>query len=620
MRRSGLAVLASLVLLACGHGSPGGTPCQHNFDCKAGEGCVDNVCQKLPCGGCQPDQACGTNGQCVAAQGAVCTAVTSCPTGYPCNSGGICSKPCTLNSQCDPGLLCNGDTKSCAQCISNSDCASVKGKPVCDTDGTYPAALTAAGQGSCVQCVVDFDCVKALGSGHFCDAHVCKVGCASNNDCNSALNETCDTSTTPGKCVQCHTNNDCAAAYGQSASVCDDTKHCVQCWGSDQTSANTSCGGGTNECNLTTKTCVQCLPANNASGADCGSLVNGSMDPHDARTCDPATNSCTCGPLVPNCTGTYAAGCQTDSQCGCPRNVFPGATEDACVPMYPHQITCSHDSDCGAGNHCVTASTNYCADAAGNAIITSGEHCDPNRNTMPGVTGATLGACVDCTNNTHCEYRITNSTLYPDSSGNHPFAKLNGARCVADNCVEGCDADADCYPNHVSDGSKICHLGLSGDPNNHKCVTCNCDNVSADGTYCDYLANNTTRACANDSQGRLQVCDHDTLQCRRKREGEVCLADNECGAPMPGSDCQTVSTNFPDGFCVKIYPGDSVSGRPDQWCSPGLQTGRCASFCGDGCTCVGAQACGQAEDPQNQQGMVCVPSSCTCTSSNSSCP
>src|SRR5438132_2340409 len=163
MPRIGMAFLAS-VFLACGHASAncGGTPCQHNFDCKSGEGCIDGTCQSLPCGGCQPDQACGTDGQCITAQGASCGSVVACPTTYPCNSGGTCAKPCTVNADCEAGFVCNSGLKSCTECAFDTQCAGNKaGKTHCDPD-----------HGACVACNVNLDCVKALGTGHFCDAHV----------------------------------------------------------------------------------------------------------------------------------------------------------------------------------------------------------------------------------------------------------------------------------------------------------------------------------------------------------------------------------------------------------------------------------------------------------------
>ena len=458
MRLPGCLLAVCLAVLACGKGTPNGQQCQHNFDCKAGEGCVNGTCEVLPCGGCQADEACRADEKCVPAQGAACADHT-CPAAYPCNSGGVCAKPCVVNGNCDTGFFCNSALKSCTECAFDSQCAGKTGKPVCNTDN-----------GTCAACNVNFDCVKALGSGHYCDAHVCKVGCKTTADCNAGLNETCDTSTIPGKCVQCHTNTDCQNAFGASAGACDDTGHCVQCWGTTQAAASHDfCSGGLSECNLATKTCVQCIADHNATGEDCGISSGGTMYAQDARTCNADTYMC-------------VAGCQFDSQCGCPH--WSGGPESDCLnPDGTHRRP-------------------------------DQEHCDPRRTTMAGVTGPTLGACVQCTVNTHCEYKITGTTLYGGTYGS-----LNGSRCVSDSCVEGCDTDNDCWPDHTNSNGKICHLGSSLDPNNHKCVQCKCDVLSADGTYCEALTNGQP-ACVAGAGGALRVCDAATLNCRPKRQGE----------------------------------------------------------------------------------------------------
>jgi hypothetical protein len=418
----------------------------------------------------------------------------------------------------------------------------------------------------CVECDISLDCTKALGSGHYCAAHACLQGCATDNDCNAGAGETCDTSTTPGKCIQCHTNADCVT-QGSTASACDDTNHCVQCWGTSQAQANTFCTSGTPECNLTTKTCVQCLVANNQSGADCGYLTGGPKDPHDEQTCSAATSSC-------------VAGCQFEEQCGCPRT-GPGNTESACV-RYAVQ-----------------------------------EHCDTARTQSVDVTGATEGACVECrpSTNIDCEYKVKGNTQYSGA-----YATLNGAHCVNDSCVEGCDTAADCYPDHVDNGTKLCHIGPAGDPNNHKCVQCGCDNVSADGTYCEYKADGVTRACPNTGTGHPQVCDHDTLNCRRKEQGETCLTNSECGATFAGSTCGAVGGTG-SGFCMFQFDGtDTCTGSQcgPFYCVAGSQTGRCANFCDGVCSCGSGAVCGNGEDPAGTPNKICAPNSCNC--SISSCP
>ncbi|TMA32037.1 MAG: hypothetical protein E6J88_02980 [Deltaproteobacteria bacterium] len=146
MRLPGCLLAVCLAIVACGKGAPNGNQCQHNFDCKAGEGCVNGTCEVLPCGGCQADEACGADEKCVPAQGAACADHT-CPAAYPCNSGGVCAKPCVVNGDCDTGFFCNSALKSCTECAFDSQCAGKTGKPVCNTDN-----------GTCAACNVNFDC------------------------------------------------------------------------------------------------------------------------------------------------------------------------------------------------------------------------------------------------------------------------------------------------------------------------------------------------------------------------------------------------------------------------------------------------------------------------------
>lgn len=568
MRRFAAAAAAVCLLAACGKGtSTGGTSCTHDFDCKAGEGCVNGTCESLPCGGCQADQACSTGGTCISAQGAACSAVVACPAGFPCNAGGTCAKPCTVNADCEAGFVCNSGLKSCTQCAFNGDCKSAKGTPVCDTDPTAGASAS-SGQGLCVECNVGLDCTKALGSGHYCANHVCKPGCASTNDCNAGAGETCDTSTTPGKCIQCHTNTDCQTQFGSVAGICDDTNHCVQCWAADQATASSQCTP--DECNLTTKTCVQCLVANNASGKDCGYGPPGTRDPHDESTCNPNTSQC-------------APGCASDAQCGCPRSA---GVETGC-PRFAVQ-----------------------------------EHCDPAKTTSADQTGTTIGACVECRPNhgEDCSYTVIGNHQYTNgTSGANPYAVNNGAYCVNDSCVAGCNADADCWPDHTSSNGKICHLGPAGDPNNHKCVTCACDIVSADGTYCEFKADGVTRACAN-SGTHPQVCDHSTLTCRRKSQGESCFTNSECGATASGSTCSPISAGG-DGYCMFQFDGtDTCTGAAcgPFYCVAGGNSGRCADLCDGTCSCQSNSTCGLGKDPSNTGAHVCAENSCNCTVST--CP
>ena len=498
------AAVASLALLlsACGGGGQpgsvlpdGGTACTKNSQCPSGQGCVSGGCQALPCGGCQPDEACADTGQCVAAQGAGCPQA-GCPTGYSC-TGSFCAKPCTLDADCPSKSVCNSSLGKCAQCTFDTQCAGVTGKPRCD-----------GSSGTCVACTQPIDCPH----GNFCDttAHTCTPGCKVTGDCNVAIGEKCDTTAgTPGRCIQCAVDNDCKNTDGTSTltPACDPTGHCVAC------TADKYCPLGTPRCETTSKTCVQCLASNNATGTDCGVIAGATTrDAHDARTCNAATHSC-------------VDGCQFDTQCGCPRDASGNETN---CGRYPHS-SCLKDSDCNkvgtTGNTCVgaNATTVGVCKNGGASVVIGAEHCDPAL-TKNGDNAASLGACAECVKdpdpadpNKQCRYRVLGATGATNYGGS--FAALNGSRCVNDVCVEGCDSNTDCP------ASKICHLSSNvNDPNRNKCVSCSCDGATlTDLAWCNDGAN-----CPNDSGGP-RVCDSATLSCRHKRFNETCSHTNECG-------------------------------------------------------------------------------------------
>jgi len=539
------ASLVACTLLACGgSGQPGGNPdggqaCERNRDCPSGMGCVQNVCVALPCGGCQPEEACSDNGTCVPAQGAPCPSA-GCPAGYPCN-GTVCAKPCTLDADCDKGFVCNSALGRCAQCTFNSQCAGVAGKPKCDS-----------ASGTCVACLDPIDCAP----GSFCDTptHSCKPGCRVNSDCNQSAGERCDgaTSSTPGRCIQCGSDTECCPGSPPGSCptpACDSIGHCVGC------TSDRFCALGSPRCDLTTKTCVQCLPANNATGTDCGQrfYTGGPLDPHVEKTCKPETHSC-------------VDGCEFDTQCGCPRD--KDGKETNC-PRYPK----------------LSGST-----------VTSGEHCDPTKS-----TNGSLGTCVECLtgHNDHCRYRVKGSTEYAGA-----FALFNGGRCVSDVCVDGCDADADCT------SGKICHLSASpGDPLNNKCVDCNCEGKTVyDNAWC--------ADSAKCSGGK--ICDKSTLLCRKKRFNETCDLSGECGdvndpaVSQPGSQCVPVPA-----ICVKEFMPATTG--PFTFCKDqGPTLGKCGIPCSDFVSnlCVADQycpfstTCRSARDTLGGTGKYCIPPKC----------
>ena len=522
----------------------------------------------LACGGgrsatapqCAHDRDCPVGQGCVNSLCAPLPCAGACQPDQACGNDGKCAPAqgaTCADHTCPAGYPCNG--ASCAKgCTLNSDCDPGS---VCNSQLHSCAQCTfnndcagVAGKtrcdsltGVCVACQANIDCTTAVGPDHICANHACVPGCQADADCNAGTGERCDgaTPTSPGRCIQCKSKNDC----GVGAPACDETGHCVGCFGASQAEANGFCGPGSPECDLPSKTCVACLTANNASGLDCGYQGTTPPDPHFAQTCNAATHSC-----VP--------GCASDAQCGCPRTAAGGAESNSCGRL-PDQ-----------------------------------EHCDPARTTMNGAPS--LGACVQCRPklNADCAYKVRGTTEY-----NGAYATFNGARCVSDTCVEGCDTSADCP------GNRICHLGGPGDANNHKCVECACDSPGADPTWCD------AAVC----QAKGDVCDVSSLLCRRKRQSEKCLASAECG---DASD-PTIGACVPStGFCLyTARPNDPQ--QPQTSCSPSQAFGRCAIACDDlganrcvgGTPCPSLSVCETATNEGNTKspppsGTYCVPNSC----------
>ena len=566
--RLACALAVSALLAACGSGDTGGpdagASCTKSSQCGVGEGCIGGHCTQLPCGGCQPDELCQDSGSCTPAQGARCP-TAGCPAGFKCNKAGVCSKPCLLDGDCgDPKLVCNSATGTCAQCIFDSQCTKVAGKPRCDSSS-----------GNCVACLQPLDCTSALGSGHFCDqtTHACGVGCRDTGDCDPHNSERCDgaTASAPGKCVQCTAATEAQDCAGGVAPACDATGKCVIC------TADKYCGSEYPRCDTTTQTCVECVPAHNATGEDCG--TNAVRDPHDEKTCDPAAKAC-------------VDGCASDAQCGCP--IDPGT----------HLMT-----DC--------------------SLRHSGLHCDPALTTMPGVGGGTLhgtlGGCVECVANVDCHCKVkgsTGSTAGCDADW-PSLGALNGARCVKDTttgwgaCQAGCDANADCP------SGKLC--SLSGQTA-HTCVECSCaGGVSADGTWCDDpIGKDLIGGCPQSGPSSYKVCDAKTLTCRLKRQNEECDASKECGDTTKDPSDPThpwYGQCIPGAqFCIKSAHSYALP-PVDKFCDPGKNHGRCGIGCDDvqantcdsgaGTPCPSGSFCGNANAIDKQPSETAVGKYCT---------
>jgi hypothetical protein len=186
--------------------------------------------------------------------------------------------------------------------------------------------------------------------------------------------------------------------------------------------------------------------------------------------------------------------------------------------------------------------------------------------------------------------------------------------CVADVCTEGCNTDADCYPNRTPDGSKVCHVG-GGLNLDHKCVECSCNTLSADGTYCEGAGQT---GCTGN-----EVCDASALTCRKKRLGETCSAGAECGDLTDPELGGCIGSSAACIFSVETGP----VGAGTAYCSATANVGRCGIPCDDpqdnmcnsgaSLSCPSGSACTQtvSSNPENaggpSSGKYCAPSSCS---------
>jgi hypothetical protein len=581
-----LALLAaSLLATACGDGdppAPAPQACSTALPCPLGQTCVGGTCQSDPCGGlCAADQLCTDAGACAAAQGASCQAGL-CPTGFQCTAQNLCAKSCQRDAQCGAGLVCNASY--CVECFPDDTKAVA-------CNGVAASTKPWCSGGRCVQCRPN---TRDCPSGGFCNpaSSSCVPGCRTSDDCNVGGGEHCEgaTASAPGRCVQCSvsptvTASDPGCPFNipgvPDLPACNPDGVCVKC------RADRFCPVATPHCNVASAasaasafTCVSCLPANDATGLDCGRLATATStakDPHTGKTCDPGSFTCT-------------TGCRSDAQCGCTAD--PATGKPIACPRRFLQ-----------------------------------EKCDPALRSMivDGTSTSSIGGCVECTANVDCRCKVqgASATTTPSCAGWPGLGGLNGARCTKDGngygaCTEGCDADADC-PSGLT-------CSLSG-ANAHKCVQCKCP-VGATGAFCDNpAAPGVVGGCglSGGATGVQLVCDTATLLCRLKRQGEPCSASAECGDqgdPTIGACLKGAH------FCVKNAHG--YTNPQELYCDPGKATGRCGTACVDndpavnscngaspparcpsGSLCKTATSIDQPPGGLATTGKYCVPDLCT---------
>lgn len=189
-RGAGVAVMAGVVLLACGTRTwsfdgdggttaeaSGATSCSVDSDCVALDlHCDPGSGQCVPCivdSQCSPPLP-----RCVLQQCVQCAGPGDCPGGQTCETPGLtCVTSCADGGSCPQGTSCDTTRGVCVGCSSNADCATSSAGHVCDVPS-----------GRCVQCLsdaqcafptrrcnpADDQCVQCL-TGADCDDHVCNT-------------------------------------------------------------------------------------------------------------------------------------------------------------------------------------------------------------------------------------------------------------------------------------------------------------------------------------------------------------------------------------------------------------------------------------------------------------
>lgn len=321
--------------------------------------------------------------------------------------------------------------------------------------------------------------------------------------------------------------------------------------------------------------------------AACGDNLNPG-GPVDAATIDAAIDAPTDAAIDARVCPQVAAGqpggpCSSDAQCDsasgagdgyCLVNAQGGVTWPSQGYCINRLGTCTMDSQCGAGNVCVTidagtpdafsacmtgcaADPCACPDGMLCAASFSGSPLDKMA-CVPGNAGAIDGSpCAgfgDCDVNSICrndgfefpggqcmQVGCTIGTDTTCSSGGDGHCIDPGFVTAGTGCVDRCDTDADC---RMADG--------------YECF----DGGGTVGKYC-----------------------------RHPATGDACAADGDCGAAAIW-DCRT-GASYPGGYCTIQNACNPTNG---EGCSPGSSVcydpaGADTPYCVDRCTGTGQGTC-----------------------------
>lgn len=496
------------------------------------------------------------------AEAGPCTVNADCkndPVGPTCDNGLLGTKtcikfPCILTDTCNekfPSQLtwCDNTAKFC--------------KPDAENGEPFPAgagACTSNNQGAsvCVGSVCDpkaQTCGIALGNGTCQETKHCTSSKCQKEDPADSTYETCV------ECLVINVNADCKDS--PKGKICDGIDHaCVQCTDKDAS----QCPDGKNICDVTTKTCVECLESADcpSSKPDCDPVAKVCTKPCMLDTdCDTQTEWCknpdgkagTCTPKLPNgekipsvgnhtpgldgkCTYDVAkavcesGACDVDADvCGLNLHSGPCAAtsqcnEGACVPGKGTCEPCLVDTDCTAPTPYCNTSTNQCGECKTTADCKdpSSPKCDPASSTCkPTCTDDSKCDPADWCNTSEgpadgvCTPDVPNGAPVPTSANHEPA--LDG-KCTIEAGKAACQSGA------CSEKDNLC--GLAG------------------GEACS----SNSAACRSNS------CDSGVCTCEK---------DAHCGGPNSGLVCK-IPDGPSNGTCV---PGCRGTGNKcsDATCS-----------------------------------------------------
>jgi cysteine-rich repeat protein len=506
------------------------------------------------------------NGNCVGANGVVCTALDQCHIAGVCNPGtGMCSNPEKVSGfGCDDGNACTeGDTCSGGECMP--------GTPVvCTALDQCHVAGTCNSLTGCSNPKKDDGLTCSDGSlctqSDTCQNGICvganAVVCAAQDDCH--LVGVC----VPGTGV-------CTNPNKENGSGCSDNNLCTQ----TDTCQNGLCVGANavvctplDQCHLAgvcnTGTGV-CTNPNKENGSGCS----------DGNLC---TQTDTCQGGI--CTGANAVVCTAQDDCHLVGVCVPGTG----VCTNPIK---DNGSGCSDGNLCTqtdTCQSGLCVGA--NAVVcTALDQCH-----VAGVCNTGTGVCTNPNKGNGSSCSDGNLCTQTDT--------CQGGICVGANAVV-CTALDQCHVVGVCNTG----TGLCSNPNKLDGVFCTDDNTCTTGDHCQSGACVTggtlLRCCGNGTKEGSEKCDDGnqvggdccSASCQLEPAGTPCDDDNGCtSSDVCGRQ----------GLCIGSAVVCQAAGpcRQQGACDP--DTGVCApnSPVNDGTSCTDGNAC---TGPDTCQGGAC---------------